>query len=81
MTKTSGAIRAKVVSAAQLREDQISALEKLLKGKLGTQVDISLEIDPSLIGGFYIYVDSRCFDRSVKKQIGDMKESILRSLV
>ena len=76
-----GAAAAKVVSAAALTEQQISALRKLLEKKLEKRVEVSLEIDASLIGGFYIYIDGYIIDRTVKKQIRDMKESIMRGLI
>ncbi|MCL2045389.1 MAG: F0F1 ATP synthase subunit delta [Oscillospiraceae bacterium] len=71
---------AKVVSAMRLSMEQEKALEKLLSSKLNKQVSISLEIDPSLIGGFYVYVDGLLIDRSVKKRIDEIKESIISSM-
>ena len=81
MTKPDDIIKAKVVTAAELSPLQFSALEELLKRKLNKQVEITSETDASLIGGLYIYVDGLVIDHTVKKQIGDLKESIKRGLI
>ena len=81
MGKTDEIIKAKVVSAAELSARQLSALEGLLIHKLDIQVTVSHEIDASLIGGFYVVVDELVIDASVKKQIGDMKESLMKGLL
>ncbi|MCL2671599.1 MAG: F0F1 ATP synthase subunit delta [Clostridiales bacterium] len=67
---------ATVVSAAELSDAQLSALTALLSQKLHNEVVLSVSIDPSLIGGLYIHVDGRVIDRSVKRQIADMKDSL-----
>ena len=74
-------IYARVVSATQLSEPQLSAMENLLAEKFHKQVKISPEIDASLIGGFYIYVGGLIIDHSVKKQISDMRERIMRGVL
>lgn len=67
---------ATVVSAYELGAGEISQLKAALTKKLNKIVDISLKVDPSIIGGFYIYVDGYLIDRTIKKQLHDMKTSI-----
>jgi len=67
---------AHVVSASRMSEAQILDLKRELLAKTGKQVDISVEIDPSLIGGFYVKVDGFIIDRSVKKGLSDMKDFV-----
>jgi len=71
-----GYMGAQITSAVPLRDSQRSALQQVLSRKLGKQVDLSLEVDPALIGGIRIYVDGRLIDRTVQKQLYDMKNSI-----
>ena len=71
-----GKTTANVVSATELSEKQITALEKLLSKKLNKQVEVSLKIDPTVVGGLYIQADSYFLDRTIKKQMLEMKDSI-----
>ena len=73
-----GVVEAHVVSAAELRSEQISALQNVLARKLDKTVTISMTVDPSLIGGFYLNVGGYTVDRSVRRQLQDMKLSIER---
>ena len=81
MAKTGETIKAKVISAAPLSAGQRTALEGLLIDKLDMQVEVAHETDASLIGGFYIVVGDLVIDTSVKKQINDMKECIMRGVL
>jgi len=65
-----------VVSAAELKESQVSALARLLSHKLNKRVRMSLRIDPSLIGGLYIHVAGLIIDRTVKRQLSDMRDAL-----
>jgi len=73
-----GVVEAHVVSAAELRPEQVSALQDVLARKLEQTIDMSMTVDPSLIGGFYINVGGYTVDRSVRRQLQDMKLSIER---
>jgi len=75
MTETT---KVHVLSSVLLNENQISALENLMSKKLGKQIEISSEIDSSMIGGLYIRYDGIVIDHTVKKQLQDLKESIKR---
>ncbi|MCL2567827.1 MAG: ATP synthase F1 subunit delta [Oscillospiraceae bacterium] len=72
-----GEVEACVTSATALREEQVSALQTVLTEKLGKRVDMILHVDPSVIGGFCVAVDGHCIDRTVKKRIEDMRDSII----
>jgi len=76
MTAPGGSTAAQVVSAVPLREDQLSALRELLNKKLDKTVTLSPRVDPALLGGLWIYVDGHVIDRSLKKQLRDITESI-----
>jgi F-type H+-transporting ATPase subunit delta len=67
---------ARVVSAVPLQPVQLSALEALLSQKLDKQVEINLNVDPSVIGGLYIEVDGYFVDRTVKTRLMEMKKSM-----
>jgi len=67
---------AQVVSAAELAKSQITALETALSKMLGKAVTVSARVDPSLIGGLSIQVDGFFIDRTVKRQLKDLRENI-----
>ncbi len=71
-----GKIPATVVSAVELRREQLSALQALLSKKLGKQVDLAARHDPAVIGGLYIYAEGRLIDRTVRTQLSNMKKTI-----
>jgi len=71
-----GIVEAHVVSAVDLREEQVSALRNVLARKLGKRVDMTLAVDPALIGGFYLNVDGHCIDSRVRRRLLDMRHSI-----
>ena len=77
----SGSAAANIVSATELNEGQISEVKDMLSRKLGKEVEISSITDPSLIGGFYIHVDGRLIDCTVKKYLSDLKNHIKKGVL
>ena len=73
-----GKIEARVVSATKLRDEQVAAIHALLSRKLDKQVTIHTDVEPALIGGFYIYIEGRLIDRTVRRQLYNMKTSLER---
>jgi len=67
---------ARVVSAVALTPEQESQLRIVLTRKLGKVVELSLDVDASVIGGFRVHVDGHVFDRTLRRLLKDMKESI-----
>ena len=65
-------ITAKVFFASELSDNQIAAMQDMLCRKLNKTVKISLKIDPSVIGGPYIFVDGFYLDWTVRKRLRDL---------
>ena len=74
--RASGKVEASVVSAAELDENQVSAIKSVLTKKIGKRIDLTLQVDPSLIGGLYIYADGHFMDCTIKNQLNEMKNSV-----
>ena len=74
-------ITALVTSAQELSETQHSQLSDLLARKTHRQVNISLTIDPSVLGGLCIYMNGYLFDHTIKKQLSDIKACIKGSII
>ena len=73
-----GKAMAYVVSAKALSPEQVDDLGALLSKKLGKRTEILNREDPSLIGGFYIHVNGRLIDRTLRTHLRSLKESLKR---
>ena len=71
-----GRIEAKAASAKPLNERQIEAIRAILARKIGMEVKIRAAVDPDVIGGFYILVGGRIFDRTVRSALNDMRQRL-----
>lgn len=71
-----GKALAYVVSAAPLSAGQQEALGTVLSKKLGKPTELLVRVDPSLIGGFYIHVDGRLVDQSLRTRLQKLKEAL-----
>ena len=65
-------VTARVLSAAPYDDRQAESLREILSKKLDKQVRLDLKVDPSLIGGPYIFVDGYYIDWTVKKRLRDL---------
>jgi F-type H+-transporting ATPase subunit delta len=67
---------ANVRSAHKLSEQEIAQLRKTLEQKFGKRVEVRLETDPSLLGGFVAKIGSEIFDASVAGKIARFREQL-----
>jgi len=71
-----GRLRAKIVAAQKLEEDQRKAIQKALEGRFDKQILLEEMEDPEILGGVICKVDGMVFDGSVRTQLELLKESI-----
>ena len=71
-----GKATADVVSASGLDKKQLSALKRMLSSKLDKTVDISVKVDPALVGGPFIRVDGYYIDQTVKTKLRNLAASM-----
>lgn len=62
----------KVTSAHPLKEEQLAKLKKALEHKYGSNLNLILSVDSSLIGGISIEVNSQVFDSSLKTKLNQI---------
>lgn len=68
-----------VVSAAELTDDETDRLRKLISAHLdGATMEFNTRVDPELIGGFVINIDSERLDASVKNELEQLRFNLLR---
>lgn len=74
----SGVVRAKITSAAKLTKARTEALQKGLEQLTGKQVELSVEMDQSLIGGIKAEMGGKLFDGSVKTQLKRIEDTLAK---
>ena len=70
--------RATVTSAAPLSPEQTKALADSLSKVTGKNIELSVTVDPSLMGGVVATIGSTVFDGSVRTQLSRMREELVK---
>lgn len=71
-----GVAVAEVRTAHALNEDERSRLRESLEKKLGRKVELRVETDPELLGGFVAQVESRVWDASVLGRLNRFRQQL-----
>ena len=70
-------VRAEVKSAAPLSPDKTKALEESLAKVTGKKVELSVSVDPELLGGVVATIGSTVYDGSVRTQLQRMRQELV----
>ncbi len=70
-------VRAEVTSAAPLSPEKTKALEDSLSKVTGKKVELSVSVDPELLGGIVATIGSTVYDGSVKTQLQRMRQELV----
>ena len=70
-------VRAEVTSAAPLSPDKTKALEESLATVTGKKVELSVSVDPELLGGVVATIGSTVYDGSVRTQLQRMRQELV----
>ena len=70
-------VRADVKSAAPLTPEKTRALEESLSKVTGKKVELSVSVDPELLGGVIATIGSTVYDGSVKTQLQRMRQELV----
>jgi F-type H+-transporting ATPase subunit delta len=73
-----GIVEAHVRTARPLGAGEAQALERTLAERTGKQVRLRTEVDPALVGGLVVRIGDRVYDRSVRHQLGLLREQLRR---
>ncbi len=66
---------ARVRSAVELSDDQLTRLAAAIKSSTGTEVEIRVVIDESVLGGLVTEIGDDVIDGSVSRRIAQLKEN------
>ena len=78
--EAAGLVRAEVVAASALDDRQVERLRNALatRTRTGRQVELTVRIDASLIGGAIAMVGGRVFDGSLRTQLTQLRNTLTR---
>ena len=77
--KSKGIKRANVVSAVGMDEDTKQQLQKQLNALFKADVQISSDVDPKLIGGFFVRAGDQQYDASLASALDRMRKTLIIS--
>ncbi|NLG57517.1 MAG: ATP synthase F1 subunit delta [Clostridiales bacterium] len=69
-----GRTEAKIVSATPLSPQQIDAISSVIAKQVNMQILTKTAIDPDVIGGFYVLVEGRVFDATIRHKLDGLRE-------
>ncbi len=73
-----GIAKVEVVTATELGDDEINDIVDVVKGQLGGKtIELTKSVNPDIIGGFTVDVDSRVLDASVRSQLEKLRLKLL----
>lgn len=70
----SGIVRPVVTSGMALADQQIADIRAALEKSTGKKVELTVQVDPSLIGGVVTKIGDRVFDGSIKTQLNRIQD-------
>jgi F-type H+-transporting ATPase subunit delta len=70
-------VRAEVTSAVALSPEKTKALAESLGKVTGKRVDLSVSVDPELLGGVVAKIGSTVYDGSVRTQLSRMRQQLV----
>lgn len=74
MAKTeAGIVQGTVISALPLKDEQLAQIKSNIEQKIGGTIELTTEVDKSLIGGMIIRVGDKVVDGSIRGQMETLK--------
>ena len=77
--KKSNTIEVKGIVASKMSNQQIESFKASLDEILGKKTKLSLEVDPSLIGGIKLRIDNTFLDASIHNQLQTLRTELLQT--
>ena len=71
--------KAHVIAAREMTQDQLDRLKEKLEKQHQTQIQLSTEIRPELLGGFIVEIGDTVMNLSVKNQLENLRKNIINA--
>lgn len=72
-----GIVKAEVTSAVELSPDQEARLVAKLSQTTGKRIELSKNVDPSLVGGLLVRIGDKVIDGTIRGQLSALREELL----
>ena len=69
LEQAAGKLKAEITSANSLSENDMNRIKESLNRATGKQVEISVNIDPAILGGVITKIGDKVFDNSIKTKL------------
>lgn len=70
-------LEADVLTASELDKKQLKSIRAYLEKRFNKTIELNVNIDPELIGGFQIRVNHQLIDMSVRAQMDQLKQALI----
>ena len=81
VARREGVVEASVISAVELDDASREALRERLVAMTGSRVEMSLAVDPALLGGIQVRLGDRLIDGSVRGRLERLRASFTTSAI
>jgi F-type H+-transporting ATPase subunit delta len=71
-----GETTAEVVTAYPLKDDQLDALRAQLRTRAGRDVAIDAQVDPAILGGIVVKLESQMIDASIRTKLNRLAQAM-----
>lgn len=75
--RASGVVPVLARSAVPLGDEQRTAIERMVRERLGGEPRLEVQTDPELLGGLWIRIGDTVYDDSVRAHLGRLRDNIL----
>ena len=69
-----GEVTAEVITSRPLNDDQISRLKQQLRSRVGRDVNLDAQVDPSILGGIVVKLGSQRVDASIRTKLNRLAQ-------
>ncbi len=78
-SKKRGEIKAELIAAKQLTENEINKIKEDLSENFSSKINLNYKYDPNLIGGLIIQVGSTMIDTSIKSKLKQIETRMIEA--
>ena len=71
-----GELTAEVISAHPLDDGQVDALKANLRKRMGRDIAIDMNVDPSILGGLVVKIGSQMIDGSIRTKLNSLAQAM-----
>lgn len=80
LDQANGILRGRVTTAIPLSPAKQAALKDSLQKKIGSNIELTFDVDPAILGGMVLAVGDRVLDSSLRAQLGILRQNLRRGI-